>query len=74
MCIATVELCNIENRKGVSTDVLLAMLPRALGCASVYAFASAAREDAPMRDVAKILTEEFRFAAKEAADSIMGQS
>lgn len=71
MCIATVELCNIEHNKGVPMEVLMAMLPRALASAAIYAFASVASEDTPLRDVAKLLTEEFRFAAKAAADGIM---
>ncbi len=69
--IATVELCNIEDRKGVPMETIVATLPRALACAAVYAMASTAKEDAPMRDIAKILTEEFRFAAKTAADDLM---
>ncbi len=72
MCVATVELCNIEvERKGTPVHVLVAMLPRALAAASIYAFASVAKEDAPLRDVAKLLTEEFRYAAKAAADDLM---
>lgn len=74
MCIATVELCNIEHNKGVPMEVLMAMLPRALASAAMYAFASVASEDTPLRDVAKLLTEEFRFAAKAAADGIMERS
>jgi hypothetical protein len=71
MCIATVELCNIEHGKKVPMDVIVASLPRALACAAIYAFASVMEQDAPLRGIAKILTEEFRFAAKAAADDLM---
>ena len=72
MCVATVELCNIEvERKDTPVHVLVAMLPRALAAASIYAFASVAKDDAPLRDIAKLLTEEFRYAAKAAADDLM---
>jgi hypothetical protein len=71
MLVATVELCNIEHNKAMSTETIVAMLPRALACAAVYAMASIVRDDAPMRDIAKVLTEEFRFAAKQSADDLM---
>lgn len=71
MCIATVELCNIEHGKNVPMETIIASLPRALACASIYAMASVAGNDAPLRDIAKLLTEEFRFAAKAAADDLM---
>lgn len=68
--IATIELCNIERRSGVPVDVLVSMLPRVLACAAMYAFASVANEDAPFRDIAKMLSEEFRAGAKVAADGM----
>lgn len=74
ICLATVEVCNIEHSKKVPMDIIVAGLPRALSCAAVYAFASVMPEDAPLRDIAKILTEEFRFAAKAAADDLMEKS
>lgn len=74
MCVATVELCNIERGKDVPPEAIVAMLPRALACAAVYALASIVKDDAPLRDIAKVLTEEFRFAAKTAADDIMERS
>jgi hypothetical protein len=74
MCIAAVELCNIEHEKDVGSGLIVTMLPRALACAAVYAVASVARDDAPLRDIAKLLTEEFRFAAKGAADGLMSEA
>lgn len=74
MCIATVELCNIEHNKNVPMETIVATLPRALACAAVYAMASVAKDDAPLREIAKLLTEEFRFAAKTAADDLMEKS
>jgi hypothetical protein len=72
--IASIELCNIERRKDVPVDVLIAMLPRVLACAAMYAFASVANEDTPFRDIAKVLSEEFRAGAKVAADGMMERS
>lgn len=71
--IAAVELCNIEHGKQVPTDVILSMLPRVMATAAMYAFASAAPADTPFRDVAKLFTEEFRAAAKTAADTLAEQ-
>lgn len=72
--VATVELCNIERGKDAPVEVITAMMPRALACAAVYAMASVVTDEAPMRDIAKILTEEFRFAAKQAADDLTERS
>jgi hypothetical protein len=74
MCIATVELCNIERAKGVPMETVIASLPRALACAAVYTFASVMTDESPLRGVAKILTEEFRFAAKAVADDLEEKS
>ncbi|KQZ00875.1 hypothetical protein ASD45_08410 [Pseudolabrys sp. Root1462] len=68
--IAIVELCNIEERFGRKPHEIISVMPRALACCAVYATASVLQDEAPMRRLAKILTEEFRFAAKEAADQI----
>lgn len=68
--VAVIELCNIENQKGRTPAEIALTLPRVLAATSVYAMASVLIEDAPMRKIAKILIEEFRFAAKEAADQI----
>lgn len=72
--VATVEFCNIENRKDIPTHTLVAMLPRAMACAAIYAFASVAKEDAPLRQIAKLLAEEFRAGAKFAADDLMDKA
>jgi hypothetical protein len=68
--IATIELCNIERRSRVPVEVLVAMLPRVLACAAMYAFASVAKDDTPFREIAKLLSEEFRAGAKVAADGM----
>lgn len=68
LSIAVVELCNIEHCKGRTPAQIIQLLPRALACAAFYSTASVLEEDSPWRSIAKILTEEFRFAVKEAAD------
>jgi hypothetical protein len=70
MQIAVIELCQIERQRGRTPDQIILMMPRVLACAAIYAVASVIKDDAPMRQVAKLLIEEFRFAAKEAADQI----
>jgi hypothetical protein len=72
MSLATVELCNIEREqhKRRPEDIIV-VLSRVLACAAMYSIASVMRHDAPLRQVAKVLIEEFRFAAKESADQIM---
>lgn len=70
MQIAVVELCNIEHQHGRLPHQIIATMPRVLACVAIYATASVLKDEAPMRRIAKILTEEFRFAAKEAADQI----
>lgn len=69
--IATVEICNIQCRDfGATPEQIIQMMPRALACAAMYSTASVLVEDTPWRTIAKVLTEEFRFAAKEAADQM----
>lgn len=68
--VAIIELCNLEDQRGVKPETIITMMPRVLATAGVYAVASVAKDDAPMRTMAKILIKEFRFAAKEAADQI----
>ncbi|BBF93345.1 hypothetical protein [Blastochloris tepida] len=68
--VATVELSNIEIKHGRAAHEIALTLPRVMAVAAVYGVASTLTEDAPMRRVAKIITEEFRFAAKEAANQI----
>lgn len=72
--IASVELCNLEVAAKVSNDVYLTMLPRVMATAALYAVASVAPPDTAFRDIAKLFTEEFRAAAKTAADGLMEQS
>lgn len=69
MSFAAVELCNLEHQKHKRpAEEIACLLPRAMGMAAFYAMASIVSDDAPMRSIAKVLIEEFRFAAKEAAD------
>lgn len=71
--VAAVELCNMEALKhGRSNADIIALLPRVFAAATMYAIASTCKEDSPHRDIAKIVTEEFRAAAKTAADSLSG--
>jgi hypothetical protein len=70
MMVAVVELCNVENAKGVPSETIVSMMPRVLGSAALYGVASVVRDDAPFRNIAKILTEEFRAAAKMCADTL----
>lgn len=70
MGVAVVELCNLEHQRGVSPERIIKMMPRVLGAAAMYATASVLTDDAPWRRIATILIEEFRFAAKEAADQM----
>lgn len=70
-CIACVELCNMEalsHRR--EPHEILATLPRVLATAAMYAMASVAKDDVPFRQIQAIMTEEFRFAAKIAADAL----
>lgn len=69
--IAVVELSNIEVQKGRAPLQIIQTLPRALAVAAMYATASVLDDEAPLRAIAKILIEDFRFGAKEAADQIM---
>ena len=68
LLIAVVELCSIEQVHGREPHDIVKIMPRALACAAFYASASIFRDDTPWRTIAKILIEEFRFGAKEAAD------
>lgn len=68
--IAAVESLRAEMKAGGDVVQLIQMLPRTMGLCSMYAFASILKDDAPTRDFATILIEEFRFGAKEAADQI----
>lgn len=73
-CVAAVELCNMEAMKhNRPPSEIIAYLPRVFAMASMYAVASICKEETPWRDIAKVLTEEFRFAAKEAADQLHEQ-
>lgn len=69
--IASVELCNLELAAKVPSEIYLTMLPRVMATAAIYAVASVAPPDTGFRDVAKLFTEEFRAAAKTAADGLM---
>ena len=74
-CIAAVELCNMEALKhGRTPDQIVATLPRVFAAATMYALASICDADSPFRDLAKIVTEEFRAAAKTTADALTAQN
>lgn len=70
-CIAVVELCNMEaltHKRGL--EEIVCTLPRVLATAAMYAMASVASDSTPFRNIATLMTEEFRFAAKVAADAL----
>jgi hypothetical protein len=70
-CIACVELCNMEalTHERPESEIIV-MLPRVIATGAMYAIASSLQDEAPFRDIAKIVTEEFRAAAKVAADQL----
>lgn len=72
MQIAIIELCNIENQRGRTPAEIMITTPRVLGAAAMYSFGSVVKENTPFRIVAKLLTEEFKFGAKESADQMEG--
>lgn len=72
--VASVELCNLEVKAKVPKEVYLTMLPRVMATAALYAVASVAPPDTAFRDIAKLFTEEFRAAAKTAADGLMEEA
>lgn len=75
LSIAIIEACNIERQKDRSPEQIVQLMPRALAMCAITAVASIMRDDsdaAAFRSVAKVLTEEFRWATKEAADDFSG--
>lgn len=70
LSIAIVEACNIEHQQGRNAMDIVQLMPRALAMAAMYATASILKSETPWRSIAKVLVEEFRFAAKEAADDL----
>lgn len=68
--VATVEICNIEHARGTTPAEIITVMPRALAASAFYATASVLKNEAPWRIIAKLLTEEFRYAAKVAADQM----
>lgn len=70
--IAAVELCQIEETEhDRPSEEVVCNLARAFATATMYALASICKEDAPYRSIAKMLSEEFRAAAKVAADTLI---
>jgi hypothetical protein len=70
--VAAVELCNMEALKHKRPqEEIIEMLPRVFAAATMYAIASACKPETPLRSIAKIVSEEFRQAAKVAADGLM---
>jgi hypothetical protein len=73
-CVAAVELCNMEALKhDTPTHDIVVMLPRVFAAASMYAFASITKEGSPYCSIARIMSEEFSFAAKTSADQLTEQ-
>ena len=73
--VAAVELCNMEALKhGRPEQEIVATLPRVFAAAAMYAIASILVNDAPFRKIANVISEEFRQAAKTAADDLFEKS
>lgn len=70
LSIAAVETSNLLVEQGCDTLTVVLMMNRAMGIVSMSAVASTLVEDAPFRDVASTLIDEFRFAMKQTADSM----
>lgn len=68
--VAAVESLRQEDQADGDRIKMIQCLPRAMAVAAMYAFTSIVKDDAPHREFATVLTEEFRFAAKESADQI----
>lgn len=74
-CIAAVELANMEALKHKRPNgEIVALLPRAFACATMYAIASVCKQDTPYRAISKIVSEEFRAAAKLCADTLESEN
>lgn len=72
--MAAVELCNMEALQYKRPNgEIIATLPRVFAAATMYAIASVCKEETPFRTIAKIVTEEFRAAAKTSADALSEQ-
>lgn len=69
--MAAVELCNMEALQYKRPNgEIIATLPRVFAVATMYAIASVCKDETPFRTIAKIVTEEFRAAAKTSADTL----
>lgn len=72
--VAAVELCNMEALKhDTPAHDIVVMLPRVFAAACMYAVASVAKDDAPYRTIAKLMSEEFAQASKVSADQLNEQ-
>jgi hypothetical protein len=74
MCVAVVELSNIEHDAGRTPEQIIQTMPRVLAAAAMYATASVLSDSANYRQIAKHLIEEFRAAAKVSADQLTGRA
>jgi hypothetical protein len=70
LLIAITELVHNEERLGRPFNHTLAMLPRALALAAMYGVTCGCKDETHWRGLAKLMTEEFRAAAKGAADEL----
>lgn len=69
--VAAVELCNMEALKHKRPqEEIVETLPRVFAAAAMYAIASVCKTETPFRSIAKVIAEEFRQAAKVAADGL----
>jgi hypothetical protein len=75
MLIAVVEICNIEHNSGRKPEEIICTMPRVLASAAMYATASVLASDADWRTSSRACSaDEFRAAAKIAADQLLSDS
>jgi hypothetical protein len=69
-CVAAVESGNSEYRRGRPFDETARYMARGMGVVCFTAVASCLRDGTDWRDIAVMLTEEFRHGAKVMADTM----
>jgi hypothetical protein len=70
LCVAAVESGNAEFRRGRPFDETARYMARGMGVVCFSAVASCLREGTDWRDIAVMLTEEFRHGAKVMAETM----
>lgn len=70
LCVAAVESGNAEARRGRPFDETARYMARGMGAVCFAAVASCLREGTDWRDIAVMLTEEFRVGAEAMAEAM----